>query len=200
MRIISSLYNDKKMTNRTLEIYLFAIPAQTGAAGGANLGTQAITLECSGINQKTLPRILSVIFHETAHILETKHFACLLEEWVKNIDKKTEIKKTWVYQKIKDVMIILNEIITSSLLPEGYLSEIISKEKNVKKSIRNYFKDSFNSAVKPLPKKYRTLKNLRYYSAYHLYPFIKKYISQGRALDEAYIQKTYQLFREFEGL
>lgn len=201
LEIISVLYKNKEALNKTIEIYLFASPPQTGTGGGANLGADKITFECSKISQKELSHILSVIFHEIAHLFEKKYFRPLLKKWVNNLNKreKTKIRKTQVYQEIKNFEIILNEMVVSSLLPEGYLSEKIFRE-NVKKKIKKYFRINFKSTVKPLPKKYRGLKSLRYYSAYYLYPLAKNYASQKKPLDETYIQKTYEVFRKFEGL
>lgn len=202
LEIISILYKVKDKTNQVIHIYLFTVPPNVGTGGGANIGANAITFECSEISPKELPHILSVIFHEIAHLFEQKYFIPLLNKYINNISQqeKKKIQKTQVFQEIKNIKIILKEMITSSLLPEGYLSEKISQKINNRKNIRTYYKNNFNSSVSTLPKKYRNLKNLRQYSAYHLYDNVKKYIEQKKPLDENYIKKTYQIFREFEKL
>jgi len=46
----------------------------------------------------------------------------------------------------------------------------------------------------------KTLGNLRCYAAYHLYPLVKEYIERRKSFDKIFIQKTFHLFKRFEGL
>lgn len=201
LEVFSNLYKNKEEIGETLEIYLFAAPTKSGMGGGANLGPGRITIESSKVGKEELPRLLSMIFHEIAHLFERKYFRPLLKKWVDNLDKKEteKIKKTKVYQEIQRLETILNEIIVSSLLPEGYLTERFFKIK-VKNRIRNYFRDNFKSDIKSLPQKHRNLKNLRSYNAYYLYDLIKKYIKEKKPFNEYYIQEAYKLLKKFEGL
>lgn len=186
LEIFSILFNDRKLSDKKIRIYLLSSPSEKWWGGGANIGPKSITFECSDIKEDNLSRSLLIIFHEIAHLFERKKFKPLLKRYIDNLSKeeKEEIKKSEVYQEVKDLKIIIKEMIISSLLPEGYLSERLNGKKVIK-----------------LPaEKQRTFSNLRHYAAYHLYPLVKEYIERQKPFDEILIQKAWQLFKEFERL
>ncbi|MBU1137270.1 hypothetical protein KKD72_02825 [Patescibacteria group bacterium] len=186
LRILSNLFSNKELLNEDIEIYLLISPSKTGMGGGANIGPESITFECSDIKKDDLPRALLIIFHEISHLFERKELNSLLKKYINNLNKKEKekIKKSKIYQEIKDFEIIINEMIVSSLLPEGYLSERLTGKKIIKLIVR----------------KQRTFKNLRYYGAYYLYSLVREYIKRQKPLDEIFIRKTFQLFKRFEHL
>jgi len=186
LKIFSTLFNNKELLNKDIEIYLLLSPQKEWMGGGANIGPKSITLECSDIKGNNLSRSLLIIFHEIAHLFEQKGFNLLLKRYINNLNKeeKERIKKSKVYQEVKDTKIIINEMTVSSLLPEGYLSKRLTGKKILKSPV----------------KKQRTFKGLRHYAAYCLYPLIKEYVEQQKPFDDIFIQKTFQLFKKFEGL
>lgn len=209
LKYLSFLYNNKETADKIIEIYLLISPLKNNLGGGANLGPEKITLEAAMADKKTLNFLVLIVLHELIHLFEGKYFRPLLKNWVNGLTQKErrKIKKSQIFQQIKqsgnatDKMIIgliINEIIASSLLPEGYLRGKIFKRENVKINIRNYFKNNLKSKVTSPPRRYRTIKTLRQYTAYHLYSSIKKYSRQKKSLNESYIKKAYRLFKRFE--
>lgn len=201
LETLGLLFRDRKILDSAIYIYLFPIPAEFHASGGsANIGENKIILELSPLTEeKEIIRALSAAFHEISHLFERKYFDPLLEKWIKeNInDKEKEIiAKTELFKEIKDIKIILNEIIVHSLFP-GYLCQkfLESDLEKMKEYLENEFK---STAI--IPENNRNLTILGYYSAYHLCSFIEAYVNLKKPLDENYIQKAYELFKKFENI
>ena len=183
LNIILLLY--KTELKKKINIYLLASPMIRGSGGNANLGPENISIEIpANINSETINQILLVFFHETTHLIEKQNFKPLLLNWIKDIkeQERLEIEQSEVYKTT------INEMTVSALLPEGYLSEIITGQ------------DSRIKNKAYLINRTDDLLSLRHFAALHLYQFVKEYIKKKKSLDTAFIQKTYQMLKEFEKL
>lgn len=186
LNIISLLYRAE--LKKKINIYLLVSPMTKDFGGNANLGSGNISIESpTDIDSETINQMLLVILHETTHLIEQQNFRSLLFNWIKNLkeQERLEIEQSEVYKTTKNIFTIINEMIVSALLPEGYLSEIITGQDSRIKN-RAYLTNKTNN-----------LSSLRHFAALHLYRFIKEYIEKKRGLDGEYIKKTYQIFKKF---
>lgn len=186
LNIISSLYKTK--LKKKIDIYLLASPMTNGSGGNANLGPKNISIEVPAyINSETISQVLLVIFHEMAHLIEKQNFRPFLLNWIKGLkeQERLEIEQFEVYKTTKNIFTIIDEMIVSSLLPEGYLSEIITGQDSRIKN-KTYLINGTDNLL-----------SLRHFAALHLYHLVREYVGKKKSLDAAYIQKTYQILKEF---
>ncbi len=137
-----------------------------------------IVLECSGWPLQKIDYLINNIFlHECFHILFKKNqkLSRVLKVMLNTHNKilKKFISKIWSPE------IIFEEVLISSFLPEGYLTEKFSKI-NVQQIAKKEL----------LKQKNDNLTRLRYFSALYFYDLAKKYVEENKPLDKFYFEKV----------
>jgi hypothetical protein len=119
---------------------------------------------------------LGVLTHEFFHLILRKNKVLFSK-----ISKIAEENKDIFVKKLpetKPSKMFLEELLVSSLAPEGYLSEKYFKTKTI------------NSSIKP-----KNLLTWRRFAAYKLYPVAKEYVNDGRQIDKAYLNNLMEIIK-----
>lgn len=180
-RILSDLsrFYKKELPQRTINIYLLAIPEESsGIGGGAVLEEKGITLEVRDL--KDIHGYILVITHEIAHSFLEKDSI----EKVEKITRKFKFPSNKLIRE-REKTGLISELILCSLVPGGYLAE-------------RYFNIPIQ---KPREKKLKgpqeAWRSLVKFITFYLYPLAQKYIETERSLDREYIVAAIKLTREF---
>ena len=137
-----------------------------------------ITIEFNKLNKIDDQFIILVLAHELFHLILRKN-----KNLVRTIIKYSKLH-TSCLQQIKETRllpkIILEELIISSFIPEGYLS-----------------KKYFNKSIKKISKfLYNDLIDWRRYIAYKMQFYAKTYLKNKQTIDNNYIEKIIKLIEE----
>ena len=137
-----------------------------------------IVLECSGWPLQKIDYLINNIFlHECFHILFKKNQK-LFRVLKVMLNTHNKILKKFI-SKIWSPEIIFEEVLISSFLPEGYLTEKFSKI-NVQQIAKKEL----------LKQKNDNLTRLRYFAALYFYELAKKYVEENKPLDKFYFEKV----------
>lgn len=170
---------DKKyFLKKHLAVFLL-ISKKDSIGGGANLKGFSITIECSGWDYNNKKRIILFIYHELIHIL------------LKNSKYYNELIRKYLALKgitDKNIFELFNELVISSFIPEGYLSEKYFNKDIQKIALKKIAEAEKNRDF------LKNLSSLKYFIAYHLYPWAKKYISQKKRIDLFYMDKVWKTY------
>lgn len=184
IRDLDILFGDsyrKKGVNSVKVTLLMNAEEQKG--GGGNLGPCAITLEISRTPLSDLRPTVLLMWHEIVHsVWQTDKYWRMLKRFSESLPEKHFLSNS---RKIP-LRVIVNEGVTESLFPHGYLSE-----KHFNFPTKEYFdkelERSKNSSDKML-----YWRNL---SAYVLSPVVKKYLERNKSIDEFFLERTYSLLK-----
>ncbi|BCX15769.1 MAG: hypothetical protein KatS3mg097_661 [Candidatus Parcubacteria bacterium] len=181
-----------KIDSKEITVYLLMIPQHFMGGGGANVGRNKITVEIGNISPKGFRWSLITILHEIAHVCFQYHqsyFDNLLKEFLKSLNKQ-EIKEINI-DKIfdNDLITIFREGITSSIISDGIIDDILFKT-NTRKKLEFQLKNI--DFIKTYPEGY-----FRKFMSYYLYPLNKKYLRQKRKIDKNYLKESLKLIKKF---
>ncbi len=191
LKNLSFLYRQKIKDKLLIKIYLFHHLAENSFNGGANLNKNQLTLDCPSImpNTSSEERAIRTLLHELMHnYFETPRFKNLLKNYLDRIDQN-KFTDTFALKEVKSLRNIINEMITESLLPDGYLAEkyfhyIVAKNMKNIKDIES--------------KKDKTLVDYRKLSVCHMYSVSKNYLDNKKTIDEKYIDEIIKIFFKFK--
>ncbi|MFA5838814.1 MAG: hypothetical protein WC849_02655 [Candidatus Paceibacterota bacterium] len=163
-------------------VHLLINPSESQSGGGANINPRKhITIETSKLDKETTENVknsLSVIIHETLHLIES---GIEKKEW-KNFEKR--VKK----QKLN--FNILTEAIADTLVPHGYLAQ---KYKLNKKTVFQYKELKIPNKKNKSEYYQKTRQKL---SAL-IYPLTEKQMRGGKSVfDDDYIEKCIFEFKK----
>jgi len=139
----------------------------------------SITIEFSKSSKPEKGFLIIVLIHEIFHLMLRKN-----KKLMQKISEYSESNKS-ILKKIKEkelpFRIILEELIISSFIPEGYLS-----------------KKYFNKQIKKTPNKFlhNDLIDWRKYIAYKMQKYAKLYFDKKQTIDDAYINKIIDLIKK----
>ena len=187
---LETFFNQKPQF-RNIDVYLLI--SATGSGGGANIGPERVTLECTALPTNQIPRVLGGLYHEVTHLtFEYGYYQNLLRGFLALIEDGFSEKHAF-FGSGRGLRVIINEAVMSSLLPEGYLA---SKYLN---------RDVFHNAEKILGKNFENIakdrecdfRSYRLFVAAKLFPLVKDYIENKKPVDERYLQSVWEVFEEF---
>ncbi len=151
--------------------------------GGGNLGPGAITLEISRVPLNDLRPTVLLMWHEIVHsVWQTGKYQRMLKRFSESLPEKYFLSNS---RKIP-LRVVVNEGITESLFPHGYLSE-----KHFGFPVKEHF-DKELGRSKKLSDKMRYWRNL---SAYILSPLVKEYLEKNKLIDKLFLERTYSLWK-----
>jgi len=188
---LETFFNQKPRYSQ-VDVYLSMGAAGT-SGGGANVGPARVTLEPTGLSTDMVSEMLNVLYHETAHLtLEHGYYQNLLEEFLKSVGDGFSEKHAF-FKSGRGLRTIVNEAVTTSLLPEGYLAG-------------KYFGCDISRRVeKVLGKNFEKItrdkrENFMIYclfAAAKLLPLARDYIENKKPVDRDYLQKVWEVFEDF---
>lgn len=155
-----------------MEVLLLINTPTNSASGSSVLGSRMVTLEISRTPFRFLRPVISVLWHETVHnIWQTDSYWKYLKKF---LNKKS------VAPPVEGVslMELVNEAITESLFPHGYLAN-----KYFGFPSQEYFEAELSS---PEVNK-KELKYWRDFSANKLFPIVRDYIEHKKHINEEFI-------------
>ncbi len=180
------IFYKSKLKNKNLYVYLLISGDPESLGGQANIGKDKITLEIGGTDFKRKNDVLQTLFHEMAHRkYENNYCRKLIKKYLKNHKLEKEIKKLGFAGKSET---LLNEAITSSLIPEGYFTE-----KYFKKKIGKIDK-KFIAWIKKNP---QIRFKIRVYISRKMLNTTKDYIENKKTIDENYLKKIHKAYRDY---
>ncbi len=146
---------------------------------------EKIVLECSGWPiEKTNYLINNIFLHECFHILFKKNKK-LFSVFKSIINKNRRLLRGTKFAKWTPE-IVFEEILISSFLPEGYLSEKnlgINSRASARKELLKENADNFSK--------------LRNFCALYLYNLAKEYCDKNKPLDKFYLEKAIECLKIF---
>ncbi|MEW5907681.1 MAG: hypothetical protein AB1643_00645 [Patescibacteria group bacterium] len=176
--------NCKKIT-----VYLLIAPKNQWGGGGANIGPKRITLEIGDISKRGIDWILRTLIHEATHICYQDNFNLMLRSFIQSIPKK-DYNNFKIVNYFGNLYTVLNELITSSIIGEGLIDELVFKfpsRNQLERDIKclDWTKRSHSSL-------------LRKSAALALYSFNKEYLKEKRAIDVNYLERAWEFLKKFE--
>lgn len=136
LKTLNALYNTN-IQSKKVKIYL--LPSSPKAAGGgANVGKDGISLECSRLSLNQINRVIAIIWHEMVHcFFEKEYFFPLI---------KNE------FPQDRDAVNLIKEATASSLFPNGVLGKKILKTKG--ESLNRKLPNKYNKPIIKLTESY----------------------------------------------
>lgn len=181
----------KKPNDFSTKIPVFLLLSADKGYGGTMLKgkKELITLECSSYPPNRAVDLLPMLLHETMHLIcEQSMYQSIL---VKFLQKKEKIIRSFkFYDLIPDSYSLLNEVIISSFIPEGYLSKKYFGV-DVKTRARQRLFYSNASAT-------QIFSSLRYFCAAKLFSLAQKYVENKKQIDSCYLHKTLLTIKKFD--
>jgi len=173
-----------------IKAYLLVNPGDRGIGGGANEGKNKISLEISNKNLKYLPKVLSVLFHEVAHIYQRDYANLIVQKYI----IKNNLKEK--YQKIRpdlskqefNIRQLFSETIVGFLFNDFWEGTLTAKHFQHSKNIK------FGNV--DLTKKPRTIKEVLNLSVEMAGPKIKEYLENGKKINEELLEFIWQNFKK----
>ena len=186
---------------RNIEIIVLSSPLHgegMTAAGGANIGSDHITLELPELNKDSweFEYSIGILIHEVAHILfrETN-----LEKTIKEIIGKKNLPKL-INKNIQprySTLEIISELIIESMIPYGYLAQ---KHFNFKPSSISFSRSNLRVLGENLQnfRKNKMISGTRLKKlwVWQLYPLTAFYIETKRQVDKDYILEIVELIEK----
>jgi len=166
-----------------LDLFLFMNSSTEEAQGWSY--QDKIILECSDWPFKKINYLIHcILLHETFHFIIKKNkkiFNLIL-------NSSSQIKKYLPADLKKwDPKIILEDLLISSFLPEGYLTEKFCKI-NIKKEAKQELKK----------KNIDNFTKLRNFCALHMYELAKEYTEKEKSLNENYLEELIECIKKAE--
>ena len=163
----------QKADPRTIEIFLQINVPGNSACGGSVIGPGAITLELSRTSFGFLRPVILVMWHELVHnIWQNNNYWKIIEDFTKEIKSPSPVKDV-SWQEL------INETITESLFPHGYLAQ-----KHFGFPSQEYFKKQLNTG------------NWRDLSAHGLFSLAKDYIESNKPLDINFFEEVVRVISQ----
>jgi len=136
LKTLNALYNTN-IQSKKVKIYL--LPSSPKAAGGgASVGKNEISLECSRLSLSQINRVIAIIWHEMVHCLfEKEYFFPLI---------KTE------FLQDRNAVNLIKETTASSLFPNGILGKKFLKTKG--ESLNRKLPNKYNKPILKLTELY----------------------------------------------
>ena len=146
---------------------------------------EKVVLECSGWPKEKIEYLIySIFLHECFHILFKRNIKLFSN--FKSVAHKNRHSINLTELSEWPPEVILEEIVISTFLPEGYLSEKnmnINSRKTAKKEAEKKSTDDFT--------------RLRNFCALHLYDLAKEYTDKDKQLDRFYFEKAIDCIKKF---
>jgi len=182
---------NQKPQFRNIDVYLLI--SAVGSGGGANLGPGRVTLECTALPADQVPRVLNVLYHETAHLVfEHGYYKNLLGQFLESIRSDFSERHAF-FGSGRGLRSAINEAVMSSLLPEGYLASKYF-DRNVFHNAEKVLGTNFENVAKGKKCDFRAY---RLFVAAKLLPLVKDYIENKKPVDETYLQSVWKVFEDF---
>ncbi len=172
----------------SVTIYIL-IGCPDNVGGGANIGTNVITVEFSKGDKRYIQTILIVILHEILHLFtrSSRYYQYNIKNWGNKVLKlaKQIFKKSGI-----DSCVTVGEAIISSWLPEGYVSTRYFRGFSDKKTLI-----LIEERIKKEEDKFQ---KWRLFSAKGLYFLAKDYFKNNKPIDKKFFDKAVVLFNDFK--
>lgn len=178
----SLLYRVKPKDKTIKIIFLISTPCSFRGYGTRNY----ITLNLSGNKPNKINKLLAIeiIFHELIHSLfEKNYFLPLLENFLQNQDLK-KIENFILNKNIISIRTLINELIASSFLPDGCLSQKYFK-RDIKKELGKWKSDG------------NLILHLKKQNNFKLLRLAEDYLKNKKPLDKDFLKTTFLIVKNF---
>jgi len=186
------IYFGKPKCGKIEAFLLFAPPSELGG-GGANIGPRRVTMEVGSLasfgDLRAIDWASRTLLHEVTHICFQEEFKTLLRDFVRSLPPRSW-RKFKIVRFFGNLEIPLKELITSSIIGEGLIDELVFKFP----SIERLKKD-----ITRLDWTYRSPSSLlRKSASLALRPLNKHYLAEKRKIDLRYLQHAWKFLKKFE--
>jgi len=184
--------------NNTVNIVILFSPLEENetGSGSANIGNDHITFEIPALKTDTwqMDYTVGVLAHEIGHMLFKNHGTQLIQNVVEKLKLPLEVEN----MSMKNTISIINEAITESFVPFGYLGQKYAKTDIAPLLLDNLDKgktvlDNFKKGEKI---DYRCYRQLNKYLVWQLYPLATQYGEKKKSIDEYYVKQVGLLIKE----
>jgi len=178
---IKSFLNSK--VDPKIKTYLLLNTDSEGKVrGGANEGKNKISLEVSNIEKKYLSRILSVLFHEVAHVYQRDYANSLIRDFIEknNLQEKYKKIRPDLLKQGFGIRSLFSETIIGFLFNSYWEGTLTAKHLRHSKN-EKFIKD--RSINRPL-----TIGNILSVSMEMVGPKICEYLENGKKIDEELLE------------
>ncbi|TRZ77357.1 hypothetical protein D4R87_02870 [bacterium] len=179
-------------TDNTVNIIILFSPLgcdETGS-GGANIGSKNVTFKIPALKADTwqMDYTMGVLAHEIGHMLFKDHGTQLIQSVIEKIKLPLEIEN----MSMNNTVSIINEAITESFVPVGYLGQKYAKT-NIAPLLLNNLGEA-QSILEDIKKgkqiDYRSYRQLNKYLVWQLYPLATQYGRNKKPIDEYFVEKV----------
>lgn len=184
VQTLTKFFNSDSVPEK-VEVFLLLNTRPPSTQGGANLGIGQITLHCSHSDPVTYERFAGIIWHEITHLFQQSHYHQLEDQFVPEI-KKPDF---WEKRSPKEYSVI-SEALVSSMSHYGYIDR-----KFLNEDLDRRWEKNFGEKWRYLPAEFNSW---GFYSSYHLQPTVDNYISEGKSLDEEFMNKLLKVWEEYQ--
>ena len=171
-----------KLVNTVEVILLISSPGWRG--GNGNLKPGKVTLELSRFPLEQSRPVILMMWHEIVHnVWQNRNY----QNMVDNFAERLEIKKIESPIKKFHLRTLINEAVTESLFPHGYLGQ---------KHFGFPSQEYFDKELPIMRAGNDKMGYWRTYSGYGLMPLVEKYLQGGERIDEKFLKRVGELIEE----